>query len=368
MLSAATVRRLAVALGAFLLALTLSGPAWGQTLGGAGSVVGATTQSLAPVTKVVTGTASKAVEPVAKRAAKATRPAEAQASAPAKTTRPAKAQASTPAKTSKTSAPATKAVTRPTRPVASRRAASRVDTVASRATRSVEPLAAAATRSVTDTLRTATAVLPSETQALLGPLVETIDGQAEELTGSLLASARWCRPRAPRSRPSRFGTGAGVAATRRRRSLCRPSPGRPRERARPAACRRCPIAALRSRPGRTRLHRRRPLSPRERAWPASQPRPARRLHHPSRTHQPHRHPRSAPRPVSRQLSPSSPGWLPWLSRRSWDGSCLGRTRSGRSLSSYRLNAPASALRAYRRSDPGPARVANGNVNEGSKQP
>ena len=189
LLSAATVRRPAVALGALLLALTLSGPAWGQTIVGAGSVVGATTESLAPVTKAVTGTASKAVEPVAKAAAKATRPAKTQASAPAKTSRPAKAQASTPAKTSKTSSPATKAVTRPTRPAASRPAASRVDTVASRATRSVEPLAAAATRSVTDMLRTATAVLPSETQALLGPLVEAIDGQAEELTGSLLASA-----------------------------------------------------------------------------------------------------------------------------------------------------------------------------------
>jgi hypothetical protein len=42
---------------------------------------------------------------------------------------------------------------------------------------------------VTRTLAATTAVLPFETQALLGPLVETIDGQAEELTGSLLGPA-----------------------------------------------------------------------------------------------------------------------------------------------------------------------------------
>lgn len=198
MLSAATVRRPAVVLGAILSVLTLTGSAWGQSLGSVGSAVDATAESVEPVTGTVTGTTSKAVEPVTATVAKSTQPAQTAPTAPAESspsvtrtvtqaTQPVAATApaatSTVEKATKSVAPLAQAA----EPVV-RAAASTVDTVASQATRPVEPLAAVAVDTVTDTLQATTTALPSETQALLGPLVETIDGQAEELTGSLLDS------------------------------------------------------------------------------------------------------------------------------------------------------------------------------------
>ena len=184
--TAATLRRPAVLLGTILVALTLTGSAGAQTLGGVLSTVDEVTEpvtkAVEPVTKAVEPV-TKAAEPVTKTAANATEPAE--ESAPAPVTRTVE-QATQPvvatvARTTRRAASAASSA----EPVV-RAAASTVDRVATRATRSVEPLATAATRAVTGTLRAANAALPTETQALLGPLVETVDAQAEELTGSLL--------------------------------------------------------------------------------------------------------------------------------------------------------------------------------------
>ena len=65
MTSAATLRRPAIALGATLAALTLTGPAWGQTvLDGVGSTVEGTTEAVQPVTEAVADTAAEATAPV----------------------------------------------------------------------------------------------------------------------------------------------------------------------------------------------------------------------------------------------------------------------------------------------------------------
>jgi hypothetical protein len=154
-------------LGAIFFALTLSGSAWGQSLGVVGSALETTTESVQPVTQTVTSVVTKATKPAVQPVAKAQ---------PAEPAQPAQSAASTPAPASSPGDEVGRAgdpAGRHHRPDGD-----------GRATRSVEPLATRATRTVTRTL----AALPSETQALLSPLVETIDGQAEELTGSLLGS------------------------------------------------------------------------------------------------------------------------------------------------------------------------------------
>jgi hypothetical protein len=166
MLSAATVRRPAVVLGAILSALTVTGPAWGQALGGVGSAVSATTEA-------VTGATSKAAEPVTRTVAKATQPVASTVSAATRAAEPVRSAGSSP-------------VGKPTKGTA--RPAASVDTAASQARRPVKRLAATPTDTVSQTLEVATAAVLSEAQALLGSLVETVGGRAEELTGSLLGS------------------------------------------------------------------------------------------------------------------------------------------------------------------------------------
>ena len=170
MLSAATVRRPAVVLGAILSVLTLTGPAWGQSLGSVGSAVNATAESVEPVTKAVTGTTSKAAEkPVTTTVAKVTQPAR-----------------TAPSSSGKSSSPGTKTATQANQPVTP--TAPAATSTVKKATKSVAPVAQASEPVVREAASTVDTVASSETQALLGLLVETIDGHAEELTGWLLDS------------------------------------------------------------------------------------------------------------------------------------------------------------------------------------
>jgi hypothetical protein len=169
MLSAATVRRPAVVLGAILSVLTLTGPAWGQSLGSVGSAVNATAESVEPVTKAVTGTTSKAAEPVTTTVAKVTQPVR-----------------TAPSSSGKSSSPGTKTATQATQPVTPTVPAA--TSTVKKATKSVAPVAQASEPVMREAASTVDTVASSETQALLGLLVETIDGHAEELTGWLLDS------------------------------------------------------------------------------------------------------------------------------------------------------------------------------------
>ena len=64
MTTAAAIRRPAIALGATLAALTLTGPAFGQTvLDGVGSTVEATTQTVQPLTDAVEQAAAPVTGP-----------------------------------------------------------------------------------------------------------------------------------------------------------------------------------------------------------------------------------------------------------------------------------------------------------------
>jgi len=182
MTTVATLRRPATALGAILAALTLSGPALGQTvLGGVGSTVETTTAAVEPVTEAVGDAASQVTAPVTtSQPTQTTAPvadAETRAAGPVGSTasaavEPVQAATGSAVETAKGAADtATTTVTRTARSVSSR---------------AEQTVARVATDTLTATLETATTALPSTTQALLGPLVETIDARAEELLGSPL--------------------------------------------------------------------------------------------------------------------------------------------------------------------------------------
>jgi len=182
MLSAETLRRSTTMLGGVFVALTLAGPASGQSLlGGVGSTVAATAESVEPATGAVADTTSKAAEPVTTTVVKVTQPVQ---SAAASTVGTAAGTAKAVAKTAASGTAAAQPVVR-----AATSTDGKVATAASRTTRSVEPLASAAVGAATQALESGTTALPSEIRALLGPLVETVDGQAEELVRSIVGAA-----------------------------------------------------------------------------------------------------------------------------------------------------------------------------------
>jgi len=174
MTTAVAIRRPATVLGAILAALTLTGPAWGQTvLDGVGSTVEGTTEAVQPVTDAVEDTAAQATAPVTNsQPAQATTAVEAVGSTAGAATQTATAATGAAVETATgTAGGATKAVT------------STAKTVTSTATKAAAPLVKNATDTVTRTLESTTGALPSTTQTLLGPLVDTIDTRAEELLG-----------------------------------------------------------------------------------------------------------------------------------------------------------------------------------------
>jgi hypothetical protein len=185
MTSAATIRRSATLLGAILTALTLTGPAFGQTvLGGVGSTVEATTESVQPVTEAVGGVTAQATAPV-------TGSQPEQTAAPVESTVQATASDATAAVESTASA-ATRPVQAAAAPVVE--AAARTTKTVTRTARvvttpveqAVEPVVRTAVATVTRTLEAARA---TTTETLLGPLVDRIDAQAEELPGPFRPSA-----------------------------------------------------------------------------------------------------------------------------------------------------------------------------------
>lgn len=174
MTNAAAIRRPATMLGAILAALTLTGPAWGQTvLDGVASTVEGTTEAVQPVTEAVEDTAAQATAPVTNaQPTQATTAVEAVGSTAGDATQTATAATGGAVETATgTAGSATKAVT------------STAKTVTSTATKAAAPLVKNATDTVTRTLESTTGALPSTTQTLLGPLVDTIDTRAEELLG-----------------------------------------------------------------------------------------------------------------------------------------------------------------------------------------
>ena len=174
MTTAAAIRRPATALGAILAALTLTGPAWGQTvLDGVGSTVEETTEAVQPVTDAVEDTAAQATAPVTNtQPAQATNAVESAGSAATAATQTATAATGAAVETATGAAGSTtKAVS------------STAKTVTTTATKAAAPIAKNATDTVTRTLESGTGALPSATQTLLGPLVDTIDTRAEELLG-----------------------------------------------------------------------------------------------------------------------------------------------------------------------------------------
>jgi hypothetical protein len=180
MTTAAAIRRPATVLGAILAALTLTGPAWGQTvLDGVGSTVEGTTEAVQPVTDAVEDTAAQATAPATNsQPAQSTEAVEAVGSTAGAATQTATAATGAAVKTATgTAANATKAVT------------TTAKTVTSTATKAAAPLAKNAADTVTRTLESTTGALPSATQTLLGPLVDTIDTRAEELLGPGATSA-----------------------------------------------------------------------------------------------------------------------------------------------------------------------------------
>ena len=171
MTSAAVIRRPAIALGATLAALTLTGPAFGQTvLDGVGSTVESTTEVVQPVTDAVADTATQATAPVAN-------------AQPAQTTAPVTNVVAEAAGSAGSTASAATTTAADTVGTTTKAVTDTAKTVTSTATKAVAPVARSAAKTVTRTLEFATGGLPSATQPLLGSLVDTVDAQAEKLLG-----------------------------------------------------------------------------------------------------------------------------------------------------------------------------------------
>jgi len=187
MTNAATLRRSATLLGATLTALALTGPAWGQTvLDGVGSTVEATTETVQPVTDAVDEAATQATAPV-----RASQPAqtssEGSGGAVPVVDQAAQSVGSTTGAATETVQAATgAAVEAATGAVDSgtKTVTRTAEAVTTRAARTVAPLAEGSVGTLTRTIEKTTSSLPSSTQTLLGPLVDTIDARAEELLGS----------------------------------------------------------------------------------------------------------------------------------------------------------------------------------------
>lgn len=208
MLSAETLRRSTTMVGGIFVALTLAGPASGQSLlGGVGSSVAATAESAEPATEAIAGTTSKAAEPVTSTVANVMQPVQPVQSAAASTVETAAGTTKAVAKTAASGTAAAQPVVR-----AATSTDGKVATAASRTNRSVEPLASAAVGAATQALESGTTALPSETRALLGPLVEPVDGQAEELVRSLVGPAAPAASTTPgRTTPGRTAARHGPA-------------------------------------------------------------------------------------------------------------------------------------------------------------